>query len=293
MPIKVPGIQLSTTSSGIANNGLVVGDYGSTPKTYSFIFNGSTYETLPNIPNGQNTTSAGINNNGEVAGTSKRLEGGILTTTPLESVLNSSYNPHGFLYKNGTYKNIDFPNATQTSVTGINDSGEIVGRTACYGQCGNKANLGFVYDGSTYVTLEPPGNYVNVSAKSINNNGVVLGTADNLLITASPSSLASTCHPNVIYNFWSHGLIMQDVLVDGTHYYAKLTDQGNYNFQLTDSHPVANGTCPASEVIGYSNNTLTIPSVLVYGSIYSLTLLKNKDSGLYSMTSYSINPVTQ
>ena len=35
---------------------------------------------------------------------------------------------HGFLLSGGTYSAIDYPNAINTYVTGINDFGEIVGQ---------------------------------------------------------------------------------------------------------------------------------------------------------------------
>jgi hypothetical protein len=39
----------------------------------------------------------------------------------------SAGNSHGFIYHNGTYRTVDVPGATSTTISGINDGGTIVG----------------------------------------------------------------------------------------------------------------------------------------------------------------------
>jgi hypothetical protein len=289
IPLDVP----NAYTSGISNNGLVVGSFEGSQNELNghfFIYNGSTYEVLPDVPNAITEYSyvQGINNSGEVVGNFPNK----LTSGP------GGTNGNGFLYKNGTYQVILFPNALISGVEGINDSGQILGEAFCAGCSSTSLYQIFVYDGSTYTALDLPGNYQNADIININTSGVLLGAeggvnGDAFFFTATPSTLNSVCHPNVTYNFWSHELVIQDVLVSGVHYWAKLTDQGNYNFQLTDSHPFAAGTCPTSEVIQYANNSANIPSVLAYGKDYNITLVKDPNTGLYAMTTYSINPTTQ
>jgi hypothetical protein len=68
----------------------------------------------------------------------------------------------GFIYSNGKYTTGLTP-----EVTGINNSGQVVGSTLI-------TNGGYIYDSGTYTTINPPG-WKNVHAYGINNNGVVVG----------------------------------------------------------------------------------------------------------------------
>jgi len=59
---------------------------------------------------------------------------------------------HGFLFSGG-YTTIDAPAAVMTVCTGINDSGQIAG----YYWDSSFVSHGFLLDGSTFTTIDPPG----------------------------------------------------------------------------------------------------------------------------------------
>jgi probable HAF family extracellular repeat protein len=95
-----------------------------------------------------------LNNTGAIAG----------------SYVDASHVYHGFVYQSGTYTTFDMPvAASEVSVTGINDSGRVVG----YYTSGKKPKIhAFLYNGTTVSTFGafPQFNNVNVV---INNSGVM------------------------------------------------------------------------------------------------------------------------
>ncbi|MCX7088536.1 MAG: hypothetical protein NTV00_10845 [Methylococcales bacterium] len=291
IPLNIP----NSRATGIANNGLVVGSFNDTSGPHGFVYNGGVYKVI-NFPNSL-TTLTGINSNEQIIGSFTEV-----------NIVNGSYylgNQGNFYYDGIYHAGINYPNADSSIVstlTGINDRGEIIGKSNA---------INFIYSGSNYIAIDLPATDGKVTVGGINNNEIVTGfttkennsvnyingrpyvsiSIDKSGFTATPNnsvSLTPLCHPNVTYNFWSHELIMQDVLVAGTHYFAKLTDQGNDNFQLIEAHPITAGTCPDSTVIQYFNNSVIIPTVLAYGNNYNITLVKNKDTSLYSIAAYSI-----
>ena len=76
---------------------------------------------------------------------------------------------HRFLYANGSFANIDFPNAMQTEAFGVNNSGSIVGLYA--DQLGTH---GFLYQGGSYTSLDYPGARATL-AFGINDNNQISG----------------------------------------------------------------------------------------------------------------------
>jgi hypothetical protein len=288
IPIHVPN-SVDTFAWGIANNGLIVGSFYDPIelRERNFVYNGSAYQVLPDFPNNVVAHYRGINSSGVLVG---------YYDDPPKYFGTYEHNSHGVIFKNGMNQAIDyFPNTNgHTYLNSINDSGQITGNaddSESVPMPGSTNSLGFIYDHNTYTTVKWPDSSHFLYSRGITSTGLVFGSLDsNNYFIATPSTLNSPCHPNVIFNFWSHELIMQDVLVAGVHYYAKLTDQGGYNFKLTDAHPVDAGTCAVSEVIQYANNSFTIPSVLAYGSDYKITLVKNKDNDLFTITNYSTNP---
>src|SRR4029077_10210152 len=70
----------------------------------------STWTTI-DVPGAVWTVAAGINNNGQIAG----------------SFEDGNFAVHGFVYTTGTFTTIDVPGGGVTAALGINDSAEIVG----------------------------------------------------------------------------------------------------------------------------------------------------------------------
>jgi probable HAF family extracellular repeat protein len=128
----------STLAHGINASGQIVGEYVDSGGTsHGFLYSGGTYTTLTNPfaingdPNHTNGTVAlGINDAGQIVG--------YYYGSPAQP--GASPPRHGFIYSGGIYTTIDDPSANflGTSVTGINNLGQIVG----YGQQGFLATLG-------------------------------------------------------------------------------------------------------------------------------------------------------
>jgi probable HAF family extracellular repeat protein len=128
-----------------------------------------TFTTLSDPAVGANPTQAfGINNKGQIVGQAVTGYSGANPTQP--SVL-------GFLYENGDYTTLIAPGAAVGSTTafGINNKGQIVGYSSNggTGQSGNSQP--FLYNGSTYTTLNVPGAIGGSYATGINNKGQIVG----------------------------------------------------------------------------------------------------------------------
>ena len=160
-----------TIAYGISDTGQVVGySYVAVPgasnswSDQGFIYSGGangTYTTLNDQNAGagsnQGTVPIAINNSGEVVG--------------YYYDSNGAY--HGFLYSNGGFTELDYPEAdAQTAPYAINNAGEVVG------YFNNGSNVeGFIYSGGangTWTALNVPG-ASNTYAYGINNEGQVLG----------------------------------------------------------------------------------------------------------------------
>ena len=102
------------------------------------------------------TTAYGINNNGQIVG----------------QYIDSSNNPHGFLYSGGVYTTLDDPDGIYTTAYGINDAGMVVGSYSP--AINSNTTLGFLYDAGAYSTLEVSG-APSTFATGINNSGTIVG----------------------------------------------------------------------------------------------------------------------
>ncbi len=112
------------------------------------------------VPGYAVTEANGINSSGEIVGTFGQDFLGTLS---------------GFTYSNsGTFTYFDYPGQNVTFAQGINDSGLIVGSaTQEAGQ--RNTILGFLYDGTTFTTLQD-GNKAVTDPYGINNAGQVVGS---------------------------------------------------------------------------------------------------------------------
>ena len=130
----------STLAHGINASGQIVGEYVDSGGTsHGFLYSGGTYITLtdpfaisgdPNHTNG--TVALGINDAGQIVG--------YYYGSPAQA--GDSPPRHGFIYSGGIYTTIDNPSANflGTSVTGINNLGQVVG----YYQNNSSGEQGFL-----------------------------------------------------------------------------------------------------------------------------------------------------
>jgi YVTN family beta-propeller protein len=152
--LNFPGAA-DTYASGINDSGEIVGAYLLSGTLHGFLLANSTYKTI-DFPGSDYTGPAGINNLGEIVGIYAKpgssvvhgfgLNAGVFTTIDFPGSNPSNYLNqvnnfgviaggyidansiyHGFVYNAGTFTSINFPGAANTTVTGINDGGELFG----------------------------------------------------------------------------------------------------------------------------------------------------------------------
>ena len=111
--------------------------------------------TTIDVPGAALTYLGGINSKGDMVGS-------------YETALNQP--DHAFVYKDGQFTLFDYPGATYTRAWGINDAGLIVGEAEIDGFY----VVGYLYDGTTFITLKDGTNSDTV-AWGINNIGAVVG----------------------------------------------------------------------------------------------------------------------
>ncbi len=105
--IEVPG-SIETEPRAVNDLGQVVGVYVTAPSTVNgFLYSGGVFTTL-NVPDLADVS--GINDAGQIVGSTF-----------------SGANPGGFLYSQGSYTTINPPGVTDSSLSGINNLGEMVG----------------------------------------------------------------------------------------------------------------------------------------------------------------------
>src|SRR5579863_1321491 len=153
--VSVPNA-ISTVAEGVNNAGVIVGFYQDTSgKLHGFMLNGKKVTTIDD-PKGTATECLHINANG--------------APSIVGYYTSSNSTPVGFLYQNGTFKDIPGPaGATGSYAYGINDSGLIVGAY----KDSNGATHGYLLSGTTYTTLDVPKAVATV-ATGINNSGNIV-----------------------------------------------------------------------------------------------------------------------
>lgn len=122
------------------------------------LLNGTTSTPIQfSVPTGQQLNVNGINNWGSIVGA-----GNI-----------GDLNFHGFKrWSNGNVTMLDYPGATQTFPTSINDSGGVVG----YYSDSSGQSHGFLYVNGKWATLDYP-NATQTSLSGISNAGMIVGNA--------------------------------------------------------------------------------------------------------------------
>jgi len=156
-PIDFPADVTSTTPQGINDSGDVVGLYRMNSPGNGFLYAGGAYTTV-NVPAelGCCTHANGINNAGQIVGQYKFPD--------------DNGTKHGFLDTGGTFTTIDFPGAVGSTLSGINNFGDIVGNATD----NTGAMFGFLYTGGNFFSISFPGALETLATK-INDQGEIVG----------------------------------------------------------------------------------------------------------------------
>jgi filamentous hemagglutinin family protein len=196
----LPGDSYSYTS-GINNQGQVVGTSGGNTGTRAFLYSGGTMTNLGTLPGDSFSYAYGINDQGQVVGFSAGSNppraflytDGTMTnlgTLPGDNLsfaygINNqgqvvgfsvgSNPPRAFLYTGGTMTNLGtLPGDSSSYAYGINDQGQVVGSSS-----GNSGGRAFLYIGGTMTNLGTLPGDSSSSASAINNQGQVVGYSSN------------------------------------------------------------------------------------------------------------------
>lgn len=143
------GANQVTIAWGANNQGVIVGGAGTPYTTKGFQLLGSRFRNISPPGVYVYVYATGINNFGQVVGWT---------------------DSDGFSYKNGKFRTIDVPNATQTQARGVNDNGLIVGWYTIPGPLTNA----FVLIHGQYLSVSYPG-AAGTSAGGINSLGQIVG----------------------------------------------------------------------------------------------------------------------
>ncbi|HKO05508.1 MAG TPA: hypothetical protein VJW51_12200 [Candidatus Acidoferrales bacterium] len=197
--IDFPGTN-ETLLFKINSSGVIVGAYFDGPNVeHGFLLQAGSFGTF-DVPNGVGATQPeGINDSSEVTGTYydattglepgflRQPDGSVVDIVPPDSGGYTEANGinnsgtiagrdlgtvfQGFLFSNGSYTYFDVPGATNTSLFGINNLGDIVGD---YIDAGGVQH-GFVMSNGSVTTIDPPGS-TNTNCQGINDSGEIVGS---------------------------------------------------------------------------------------------------------------------
>jgi len=199
--IDMPGAT-TTLVRGISGN-IIVGEYSNSvfPLYHSFLYDGTNWATIPlNTGWGSSGISYGIDD-GIIVTSNQIYNIATQTLTTLNypgasrtiicgidgSNLVGSYDNHGFVYNMTTqnWTTIDYLGATYTRIYGI-DGSNLVGSSTLNG----KKLADFIYDGTTWHTLDVPGS--------------PMGIYGNIIV----GSYITTIHyDNGVVGIFSHGYV--------------------------------------------------------------------------------------
>lgn len=165
--VVVPDRTDGTKLGGMNNDGLAVGsDYSHNHYNEAFTYVNGQFTPISQPDNKSNSTANGVNNAGQVVGlngTDPTGETGYIWS-PDGSVQYISNNPnHGSGIHDIAY--------------GINDQGQVVGTHVQLGGT-QDPHVGFLWQDGNLSTIRAPGASAT-EAHGINNQGVIVGTADN------------------------------------------------------------------------------------------------------------------
>jgi len=171
----------NTYAVGINDRGEILGSYYGANGYNVYLEQGSNYTTLnlndPSTIFIGNTDPGGINDHGEIVG--NYLDSNLITDDGFNYT-------DGFLYQNGKYTTLNYPNASLNYpifnyLNGINNHGAIVGVYYNYSSndTDNLIAIGsFLYENGNYIALNDPNTYggdVATEAYAINDKGEIAG----------------------------------------------------------------------------------------------------------------------
>lgn len=156
--VDAPGTGASTYLTGINNNGVISGYYGLGLTSSSFTWYNGTF-TFFNVPGAVFTEANAINDSNQVAGYYDP------DTTTART---------GFIYDGTSFTDVQYPGVNMTELYGINNASIVVGTEEPTGG----GWTGLTYDGTTFRTFGPAGDYTFVNG--INNNNEVVGAVSSI-----------------------------------------------------------------------------------------------------------------
>ena len=154
--LDFPGASL-TEAIGINDDGQVVGYYrDSSGKFHGFFWDAGLFRTIDvPFPEATGTVANGMNNVGQIVGFYDDNMG----------------RGHGFLYDRGNFTSFDFPGSRLTSLTDINDDGQIVGDYLA-----DDVAQSFLFENGRFTTINVPfPDAVFTGVSGINNRGHIVG----------------------------------------------------------------------------------------------------------------------
>jgi probable HAF family extracellular repeat protein len=157
--VTIPGFpEAPAIATGVNDLGDIVGQFNGNGSDFGFLLHQGklTIISFPGAAGG--TFPSGINNQGVIVGnyfTSEERDGS-----------------HGFMWKNGTFTNIEFPGAVATAPVKISNNGDVVGTYVDSPQFEH----GFSFDKGRYTTIDRPG-FADTQIFALNDFDNILGFA--------------------------------------------------------------------------------------------------------------------
>ena len=174
--IDYPGAVATTLNGGPDPQGTSVGTYTDTVGvTHGFTLNKHGVFTPFDPPGSTATTPNFISPQGTIVG----------------GYLDAAGVSHGFVLSGGAYRNVDFPGAAGTVLTGLNPSGEMVGFSCVDPACVNKPFQSFTVSKQGQFTLFNPPGATSSQASTVNPAGAIVGAYDDS---------AGTTHGYLLYH---------------------------------------------------------------------------------------------
>jgi uncharacterized membrane protein len=264
-----------TVLTSVNDAGQIIGNYRDGSSFVSFLFDHGSVSTLTfPVPDG---VAVGINNAGQMIG----------NYSPGHAGLSSE----GFIFSQGALITINAPSSSSiyypqepaTSVSGINNLGQVVGTYATGIQIS-----GFLYNNGTYSTIAVPGAPFTI-ALGINDQGEIVGRADQRSFLDANGMFTTISVPGSIFTeadaINDAGQIVGRCIIGGVQH-GFVYDQGRYyvlGIGITDG---ADGINNLGQFVGYYDN----PVYVTHGFISSIESMPEPNtvallgSGLLSLT---------
>jgi len=112
------------------------------------------------FPGAALTIANGINNGNVIVG----------------SFFDSNFSVHGFVYRQGRYTQVDYPDSSETEVLGINDNGDMVGT---YQLAGPLNFHGFLWHEGHFTSVDAPQAQFGTKVFGINKERTMVGSLDD------------------------------------------------------------------------------------------------------------------